>query len=223
MATGRQHALACAVVALASSAWQASIARAQTNETHAERVPSSSMGSSLVAEQLVRRAEEDERRKRFARALSRYHEAIELAPRYAPAYLGLARLREQMGDLDEARALYRSAAALPDGQPALAGLAQLEYSRGNLQASILHLQQAVARSGDPQLQVTLAARYTEIRLYSAALQIWRRLEHSARPPPDVKLQIAALQLLCGSLDPVLAGANSDDWVRRSLARLALRP
>jgi hypothetical protein len=57
--------------------------------------------------------------------------------------------------------------------------------------------------------------------------LWRRFAHQAEEADDAVraeavLQVRALMLLTGEVDPVAAGARSRSWVRRSLAHIARR-
>jgi hypothetical protein len=72
----------------------------------------------------------------------------------------------------------------------------------------------------------LAGWYVEAHLWPAALAVWRALAADAQASGnaielrDARVTVAALSWLAGDADPVLAGATSNDWVRRSLARAA---
>jgi len=72
----------------------------------------------------------------------------------------------------------------------------------------------------------LGGWYVEARIWPAALATWRALEASAETAGneaelrEARITVAALSWLASDTDPVLAGATSNDWVRRSLARAA---
>jgi hypothetical protein len=88
------------------------------------------------------------------------------------------------------------------------------------------LAEAVARSPEPARLRLLGTWYVEARTWPAALAVWRSLHASATAAGDAdaareaQLTITALSWLASDTDPVLAGATSPDWVRRSLARTA---
>ena len=80
----------------------------------------------------------------------------------------------------------------------------------------------------PETLRALATRYIDGKAWPAALATVRRVGASAERSGDgslareAALQVRALMVVCGELDPVMAGAGERDWVRRAVASVARR-
>lgn len=176
----------------------------------------------LAAAEFVRRAKRDITRGRLSRAARHYHDALGLTPTHVPALLGLAELRLKQGDSAEAAKLLTKAAFHGHSAAAEEALADLAATQGELKVAARYLAAAIEKEPSQARLVKLGDWYIKTGGYVAALNIWRQLLHQRGGDPDAELQVLALQQLCGSLDPLLAGAETDNWVRRSLAKLAQR-
>ncbi len=174
----------------------------------------------LGAQLLLERGRAAQQRGQAAQALRYYSEAVKLAPTFEPPYLQLAQLRLNMGHFDQAREVLEL--ALTRARPAAnarAELARLDYAAGNHNHALALLRQACEATERVDLWQRLARWYLQERNHPAALSVWRRLAHHPQMPPDAGVSVAALRWLSGELDPVVAGAEDGDWVRRSLAKL----
>lgn len=151
---------------------------------------------------------------------------MQLDPACGAAWLGLAQARERAGDRVEAEALYGRAAQLRAVAPAaLGGRGLLRWRDGRPEEALADLGAAYEQSGSERWRRELAARYVERRQWVAALALWRRRLAGVAPGSsdhrEASLQVQALALLAGELDPVL-DATSPRWERRSIARIATR-
>jgi tetratricopeptide (TPR) repeat protein len=168
-------------------------------------------------------------------ATARFAEAVRLDPTYGPAYLELAQLREKHGDLVEAERTYGVAIEhVAEFVEAYRARAALFARMGESDRELADLEAATRISGSPAVRRELAQRYVAARAWPAALATWRKLREVAEERGDnralgeASLQIRALVLLCGELDPVTAGGGArggPDWrgsVRRSEASIARR-
>jgi tetratricopeptide (TPR) repeat protein len=192
------------------------------------RAEGSAWGNGTVAE-LVRQGQEHARGGNDAVATRRFAEAVRLDPTYGPAYLELAAARERSGDLVEAEKTYDVAIRnVPDFVGALRARAALLHRLGDFDREVSDLEAAVRLTDAPDPLRDLASRYVEDRAWPAALATWRKILASTERRADERLaheaslQIRALVILCGELDPVAGGASSRDWVRRSEATVAKR-
>ena len=185
-------------------------------------------GSSMAAE-LVRQGQEHARNGDEAVATRRFADAIQLDPTYGPAYLELAAARERSGDLFEAERTYDVAIRnVPDFGAAFRARAALLHRLGDSEREVSDLEAAVRLTDAPDLLRDLAERYVEDRAWPAALATWRKILAATERRSDdglaheATIQIRALVILCGELDPVSGGASSRNWVRRSEASVAKR-
>ncbi len=169
-----------------------------------------------------------EQHRGYARALDAYARAVRADSTFGPAYIAMARLREQMADFDEAELIYGRAIQLPAvAAEALARRAALRRRLGRHSEALRDLEAAIQIGSDDPEHLELVARwYVEERNWSAALAWHRRLEATLRGNGEttradqVRVGIRALVVLAGDTDPVSAGRDHPNWVRRSLAKLA---
>jgi tetratricopeptide (TPR) repeat protein len=180
-----------------------------------------------LAERALERGVAQEARGDIAQALTSYDEAVRTDSTFAAAALRLGDLRERMGDPREAELLYTHALSAPETA------ADAYYARSRLRnlaqrrrEALADLAESVALSPRPERVRVLAGWYVEARQWPAALAMWRALAADAAATGaeaelrEARLTVAALSWLASDADPVLAGASSTDWVRRSLARSA---
>ncbi|HEX2871718.1 MAG TPA: tetratricopeptide repeat protein [Polyangiaceae bacterium] len=180
-----------------------------------------------LAERALERGIQQEARGDIAQALTSYDEAVRTDSTLGQAALRLGGLRERMGDRDEAELLYTHAAGAPDTS------ADAYYARALLRAAtqrrrqaVLDLAESVALSPRPERLRLLGGWYIEARSWPAALAVWRAIAAHAQESGtdaerrEARLTVTALSWLASDTDPVLAGATSRDWVRRSLSRAA---
>jgi tetratricopeptide (TPR) repeat protein len=180
-----------------------------------------------LAERALERGVAQEARGDIAQALTSYDEAVRTDSTLGAAAMRLGGLRERMGDPAEAELLYTHALSAPETS------ADAYYARSQLRSlaqrrpeALADLAASVALSPRPERVRVLAGWYVEARLWPAALAMWRALAAHAEATGDqaelreARLTVAALSWLANDTDPVLAGATSTDWVRRSLARSA---
>ena len=79
----------------------------------------------------------------FAKAESYYQKAMAANPKEADAYLGLATVAVQNGDLDTATLYYAKSAALKPSDRPLAGLGLIEMEKGLHDEALQHFMQAL--------------------------------------------------------------------------------
>jgi tetratricopeptide (TPR) repeat protein len=180
-----------------------------------------------LAERALERGVAQEARGDIAQALTSYDEAVRTDSTLGAAAMRLGSLRERMGDNGEAELLYTHALAAPetsaDAYYARSQLRSLARRRGE---ALADLAESVALSPQPERVRVLAGWYVEARLWPAALAMWRALAAHAEATGDqaelreARVTVAALSWLASDTDPVLAGVSSNDWIRRSLARVA---
>jgi len=195
-------------------------------------VPRAARGESFVrrlAERALERGIAQESRGDIAQALTSYDEAVRTDSTLGSAALRLGALRERLGDRGEAELLYGHAISAPgtqaDGYYARALLRDAQHQRA---LALVDLAESVARSALPARLQLLGTWYVEGKHWPAALAVWRALLAQAESARDesalreARLTVAALSWLASDTDPVLAGATSVDWVRRSLARAVRR-
>jgi tetratricopeptide (TPR) repeat protein len=178
--------------------------------------------------ELVSRGARHEAAGRYADAVAAYTEAAKLDPSNGQALLALGRLRVKMNDTHEAEEVFSAAAKLVDveGQ-ALRERARLEHARGRDEDAVRDLESAVALVPEETAWAEeLAAWYVARRAWLPALAVYRRLAVDVRGTPlqrHAALEIRALRILSGDLDPVFRGrAPENTFVRRALARLSDR-
>ncbi len=180
-----------------------------------------------LAERALDRGLAQEARGDIAQALTSYDEAVRTDSTLGAAAMRLGSLRERMGDSREAELLYTHALAAPEtSADAYYARSQLRSLARRRAAALADLAESVALSPQPERMRVLAGWYVEARLWPAALAMWRALAAHAEATGaraelhEARLTVAALSWLASDTDPVLAGATSTDWVRRSLARSA---
>lgn len=181
------------------------------------------------ARQLTERADALTRRGELPRALSVYNQAVVMDPSYAPAYFGLARLREAQGDVREAERIYTQAARLnPGAAQALELRARLRYASGRQSDAIIDLAESLRRDPDNLARLKLASTwYVKSQAWGAALAVWRRLLSIYRDTNQVdaarvaQIQVRALGVLAAESDPVL-GSTQTGWVQAALRSIARR-
>jgi tetratricopeptide (TPR) repeat protein len=193
------------------------------------RAPAADSFVRRLAERALERGIAQEARGDIAQALTSYDEAVRTDTTLGAAALRLGSLRERLGDRSEAELLYGHAIAAPEtSADAYYARALLRSASHQRAAATLDLAESVARAPRPERLRLLGGWYVEARTWPAALAVWRALQASAALAGDAasereaRLTITALAWLAGDTDPVLAGASSPDWVRRSLARAARR-
>ena len=164
-----------------------------------------------------------------ALAMKRFAEAVHLDPSYGPAYLELGAARERARDYGEAERTYDVAIEhVPNFVAAFRARAALLRRMGEFARETADLEHVAHLAEGPEALRALTARYIENKAWPAALATVRRLrayaERSGDEPlaRDAALQVRALMVLCGELDPVMAGAADRDWVRRAMASVARR-
>ena len=162
-------------------------------------------------------------------AARHFHEAVRMDPTYAPGYLGLGQVREDLGDYGQALRTYERATRLRSGgDDAFERLARLSRRLGKKQQSLAALEAAVQLNPSEQTRLELLARwYVEHKAWPAALSLWRRIVDRLRNQnagesevQRAELQVAALSLLAGDSDPT--AATDPNWIRRSLSHIAKR-
>lgn len=236
--SGRVAGAATALIALCatSGARAEAVARfadadpARTPATRAEAsaghspAPSAAAAPLSAADQLLARAERYARAGRAARALALCAEALRIAPARLDLHLMLGRMREAVGDDREAERVYTAAARLPAGAAiALRQRARVRQRLGRRHEAVLDLQRAAELASDPATLEQLAALYVAQQNWPAALATWRKLAQTSAPASAARaaVQVEALRLLSGPSDPVTAGDDHPDWVRRALAAISV--
>lgn len=161
-------------------------------------------------------------------ALRTYSEAVALYPRCGSATLELASLRANLGDYTEAERLFDRAVHLREHAPeAFKARAVMRRKQGQRAAALSDLGAAVAmRPNDIESVRLLADWFIEERVWPAALAqcraLVRLLDESERDAElaQAELKVRALAIMAAETDPVADGARSENWVRRSLSKLA---
>ncbi len=183
------------------------------------------------ARDFVERAQSHVRRGDVALALQAYSQAIRVDGSHGPAYLGLAWLREGLGDFAEAERLYEAATRLADVAPeAYARRARLRHKLGRDSDALLDLETSLRLDPEsPTRARELASWYAERQAWPAALALWRRLLAGAEKDgnsgeiAEARIQVHALSLLAAESDPVVGAARAHpNWVRRSIRSAAAR-
>ncbi|HMR76299.1 MAG TPA: tetratricopeptide repeat protein, partial [Polyangiaceae bacterium] len=164
-------------------------------------------------------------------ALRLYTEAVRMDPSYGPAFLGLGELRAALGDPDEAERVFALALGLPTASAdAYAARARLRYRRGDMDGAVTDMEASLAVApGDAPRLLQLAGWHVARQGWAAALVSWRRLlvlyerTDQSSAADHARTQVRALTVLAAESDPVhgIGGAHPS-WVRRALARIAVR-
>jgi len=196
--------------------------------------PGSAVGGALVDEEcggaglLLGRARRLSARGSVLSALSEYYQAVALYPRCGAATLELASLRAALGDYSEAERLFNRAVHLREHAPeAFKARAVMRRRQGQRALALSDLGAAVAMRPDDIEGVRLLADwFIEERVWPAALAQSRALvrllgetERGAELA-QAELRVRALAIMAAETDPVAEGAGSENWVRRSLSKLA---
>jgi tetratricopeptide (TPR) repeat protein len=167
---------------------------------------------------------------RALEGLERLREALVIDATYGPAYLRLAEAREAMGEPREALAILALGLShVPELWEARARRARLHLRIGTSREALGEVREALAlRPDEPavlELVLVIAPRERELALALAAarrLVALRRARGDANGAREVQLTAIALTRLVAEADPVAAGRDSADPVRRMLGRAALR-
>jgi thioredoxin-like negative regulator of GroEL len=163
---------------------------------------------------------------RFEAAASAFTEAVRLDPSNGAALVALGRLRVRMNDPREAESIFSAATGLSDvASQAFAERARLRKAHRRDDEAILDLERAVALSPDETTWAEeLAGWYVARRAWLPALSIYRRLAidlHGTESEKRATLEVRALRILSGDLDPATRGRMRDySFIRRALGRLA---
>jgi tetratricopeptide (TPR) repeat protein len=197
--------------------------------TTSERVPAEKVSwATRSAQYWCAKAQRHEQHHGLLRALEAYSHAIRADATFGPAYLAMARLRERLGDVQEAERIYTHATRLPAFESeALAHRAALRRQQGRREEALRDLQAAVETGDVTTDRLGLLAQwYVEQRNWAASLAVHRRIEARLRGAgqperaAQVHVQVQALVMLAGETDPVTSGLDYTDWVRRSLAEIS---
>jgi tetratricopeptide (TPR) repeat protein len=182
-----------------------------------------------AAAELTRQGREHASKGDDALAMRRFADAIHLDPSYGAAYLELAAARERAGDFVEAERTYDVAIEhVPNFVAAFRARAALLRRMGEFAREMADLEHLARVTEGPETLRALGSRYVESKAWPAALATFRRLRALAERSGDEQLirdstvQVRALALLCGELDPVVAGSAERGWVRRAVASVARR-
>ena len=182
-----------------------------------------------AAAELTRQGREHAKAGDDALAMKRFAEAVHLDPSFGAAYLDLAAARERSGDYLEAERTYDVAIEhVPNFTAAFRARAALLRKMGEFARETADLEHVARLAEGPEPLRALATRYIDGKAWPAALATFRRLGAYAERSADeslareAALQVRALMVLCGELDPVMAGAGERDWVRRAVASVARR-
>lgn len=192
--------------------------------------PASINGQCAGAELLLGRARRLSARGNVLSALSTYSQAVALYPRCGAATLELASLRARLGDYSEAERLFDRAVHLREHAPeAFKARAVMRRQQGRRAAALSDLGAAVAMRPDDIESVRLLTDwFIEERVWPAALAqcraLVRLLTETQRDAElaQAELRVRALAIMAAETDPVADGARSENWVRRSLSKLAQR-
>ena len=163
-------------------------------------------------------------------ALATYSRAVALNSQCGAATLELASLRARLGDFSEAERLFNRAVHLRAHAPeAFKARAVMRRKQGQRAAALSDLGAAVAMRPDDIENIRLLADwFIEERAWPAALAQCRALvrildeRQQASELEQAELRVRALAIMAAETDPVAEGAASENWVRRSLSKLARR-
>jgi tetratricopeptide (TPR) repeat protein len=174
--------------------------------------------ASPSSDELVRQARAHEASDENDLALRRYNEALTLDAASGAAWLGLAHLREKVGERQEAERVYSAALErLPSLQAALKGRAEVRWALGRHDEARADLQAYVDLSGDIDGIRRLAQWFEADGLLCAELAAWRRL--LAVVPDEARPMVRALVLVVDGTDPASSPVEPDA-TRSELARIA---
>jgi tetratricopeptide (TPR) repeat protein len=168
-------------------------------------------------------------------ALKRYGDALAMDPSSEEAYLALGALRTRRGELSEADEVYSLALKrIPSSFDALLGRAHSRRLWGRHPSAgedLLHALAMVGNVGTPReiaVLRELVALKREQKEPAAELGAWRRLLSIGKQAGDAaltkeaSLQVRALGIFVGDVDPALRGRTDKDLDRRTFAAIARR-
>ncbi len=168
-------------------------------------------------------------------AMKRYSQALEIDPSHEPAWLALGNLRASRKELADAEDVFTEGLArVPLSIDLAVARARVRRQRGNLDDAERDLRRALVQNGADRSPREIAILRERVALARDAksppmeLASWRRLREIARANADTallkesSLQVRALGLYLGPLDPVLRGRASEDPLRAGLAAIARR-
>lgn len=180
------------------------------------------------AEELADRGRRLEEAQRYTEAITAYSESIKLDPSRGETLLALAKLRERLGESNEAELILSSAARYSSvAAEALTLRAHIRAREGRTEEAAKDLEYAAKLAPDDVAKTQeLSAMYAARGAWLPALSLWRRaaaVSREADTDRQTKLQVRALTLLSADLDPVVAGKGPGySWVRHALAKIAVR-
>jgi tetratricopeptide (TPR) repeat protein len=180
-----------------------------------------------VSDVLLWRARRYLQRRDILQALTVYSRAVTLDPTCASALLELARLRAQLGDMVEADRLYARALRQSGARAQIYRERALVRRRQGYTMDAADDLRAAIEHGASDLATLrlLASWYVELRAWPAALAQYRvivQMLSDSRAADELgvaRVQLRALVVMAAETDPVLNGADSDNWVRRSMSHL----
>jgi len=166
-------------------------------------------------------------------ALARYDDALRVSPDDEAAHLGIARLRARRGELAKALdILDLGLARRPRSIELAVERARVRRLASDFDGAAIDLDRAARAAGHGGLELLVLREKTQLdretRAFAALLGDWRRLAAIARETVDEPLrkeadiQVRALSLYVGEIDPVLGGRKSLDPMRKGLASIAKR-
>lgn len=168
-------------------------------------------------------------------AMKRYSQALEIDPTHEPAWLALGNLRASRKELADAEDVFTEGLArVPLSIDLAVARARVRRLRGLFDDAGQDLRRAWTQNGADGSPREIAIVRERIALARDAkaqpmeLASWRRLREIARKNADATLlkessiQVRALGLYLGPLDPVLRGKASEDPLRAGLASIARR-
>jgi len=207
-------------LALALLAWDPSPSRAS---------PASS-AALLISQGKQKEADGDE-----LTALKRYADAVAMDPTSEEAYLALGALRTRRGELSEAEEVYSAAMKrIPASVELVFGRARSRrlWGRHALAAEDLTRALMMVGSAGSSREITIVreviALKREQKEPAAELSGWRRLLAIAKQTNDValakeaSLQVRALGIFVGDVDPAILGRSATDLDRKTFASIARR-
>ncbi len=190
--------------------------------------PSQESWATARARALTEQAAASSEAGRHEQALASYRQAIEMDSTYGPAYLGLARLREATGDVEESlKVLALALEAIPAFREALVERADLLHRAKRFGESVTSLLEALRLDRE---NVGILERLVRTAPRGGALPVAlgaaRKLATLARARGDegaakeAEITARALTRLVADADPVVRGRGHGEQARRALAASA---
>jgi tetratricopeptide (TPR) repeat protein len=167
-------------------------------------------------------------------ALKRYADAVTLDPTLEEGWLAYGALRAKRGELAEAELVYgEGIVRVPDSVRLVLARAEVRRKTGKFDLAAEDVRRALAASppGAPHEEAAVRGLLTLKRAQgepAAELAGWRRLLALARAKGDATttkeatIQVRALRIFVGEIDPALGGRADPDAARRALASIARR-